>query len=501
MDNLISTLSFLHFLLLMLSHFRATFSANYASICAQTPYPKLCHSLVTATATTKETLDEDFFELHYMSMKMSLARAENVHTHILQMDLTTSNELAKAAWTDCLELYKDTIYLLNMSLNSDVTMFHDTQTWLSAAIANQQTCRNGFHDFNLSVNHLDAFPYLNLFKSLSNSLAINKARVRVSSSAGYSTDDDDHFPNWFTNNGRRLMDSSIKADAVVARDGSGDYTSISEAIRGMVKVRKTRKWYVIYVKRGVYEESVQVKRSMRNLMVVGDGVGETIVTAGNSVGDGFTTFRSATFGVSGDGFIARGVTFRNTAGPGKHQGVALRSSSDFSVFYGCSFEGYQDTLYVHSRRQFYRDCHISGTVDFIFGDAAVVFQGCDIRLRRPLPGQTNTVTAQARKDPNENTGFVRPWICDRRCCGPRAGPRRGSELPRPAVASVLADGGDEVRDRQCDSAGGVDPLGRRRSRGSKKCLLCRIYEFGERRESGGEGEIAGVSCDQDDGGG
>lgn len=106
----------------------------------------------------------------------------------------------------------------------------------------------------------------------------------------------------------------------------------------------------------------------------------------------------------GDGFIARDITFRNTAGAKNQQAVALRSGSDLSVFYKCSFEGYQDTLYVHSERQFYRECDIYGTVDFIFGNAAVVFQNCNIYPRNP-PNKTNTITAQARTDPNQNTGI------------------------------------------------------------------------------------------------
>lgn len=77
--------------------------------------------------------------------------------------------------------------------------------------------------------------------------------------------------------------------------------------------------------------------------------------------------------VVGDGFITQDITFRNTAGATNHQAVALRSGSDLSVFYRCSFEGYQDTLYVYSDRQFYRECDIYVTVDFIFGDATVVF--------------------------------------------------------------------------------------------------------------------------------
>jgi pectinesterase len=109
--------------------------------------------------------------------------------------------------------------------------------------------------------------------------------------------------------------------------------------------------------------------------------------------------------VNGKGFIAQDMTFENTAGPAKHQAVALRCDSDLSVFYRCAFEGYQDTLYAHSLRQFYRDCDVYGTVDFIFGDAAVVLQNCNLYARRPDPGQKNAFTAQGREDPNQNTGI------------------------------------------------------------------------------------------------
>ncbi|XP_054782623.1 LOW QUALITY PROTEIN: probable pectinesterase/pectinesterase inhibitor 36 [Prosopis cineraria] len=110
--------------------------------------------------------------------------------------------------------------------------------------------------------------------------------------------------------------------------------------------------------------------------------------------------------VSGDGFWGRDMTIENRAGPQDHQAVAMKVSSDLSVFYRCSFRGYQDTLYVHSNRQFYRDSIISGTVDFIFGDASVVFQSCDIVLRQPMSHQPNFITAQGRDDPNEPTGIV-----------------------------------------------------------------------------------------------
>ncbi|KAI6694683.1 hypothetical protein NL676_022393 [Syzygium grande] len=104
-------------------------------------------------------------------------------------------------------------------------------------------------------------------------------------------------------------------------------------------------------------------------------------------------------------FIAMDLTFRNTAGPEKGQAVAVRNSADRSMFYRCSFEGYQDTLFTHSFKQFYRECDIYGTVDFIFGDANVVFENCNVYPRRPIKGQYNAITAQGRTNEGTDTGI------------------------------------------------------------------------------------------------
>ncbi|KAL3510541.1 hypothetical protein ACH5RR_029942 [Cinchona calisaya] len=413
MDKLV-IFAFLSFHILVAS-FGVANAAQLSSFCSQTPYPELCNSLTT---TTKSTLDQTPFNVRDAAFKFTLSQAQYIYKLISNMDVKSSfNQLGKSAWADCLELYQDTIDNLNRAISSSAnpTKLNDVQTWLSASIANHQTCQNGFIDFQLS-SQLQSFPFLvsNFSKHLSNSLAINKAAASSSLASTKQIkgrrlmSSDGLFPEWVSVADRKLLQSSGgagKADIVVAQDGSGDYKTISEALAAAKKRSGTGR-FVIYVKKGVYKENVVVTKTMKNIMFVGDGIDATIVTGSKNVQDGSTTFRSATFAATGSGFIAQDMSFENTAGPQKHQAVALRSGSDFSVFYRCSFKGYQDTLYVYAQRQFYRDCDVYGTQDFIFGDAVVVFQNCNIYLRRPLSDQKNTVTAQARTDPNENTGII-----------------------------------------------------------------------------------------------
>jgi pectinesterase len=110
--------------------------------------------------------------------------------------------------------------------------------------------------------------------------------------------------------------------------------------------------------------------------------------------------------VSGAGFLARDITFRNMAGAAKGQAVALRVNADHAALYRCGVDGHQDALYAHSFRQFYRECAVSGTVDVVFGNAAVVLQGCALLAKSPVQGQSNVITAQGRGDPNEDTGIA-----------------------------------------------------------------------------------------------
>ncbi|XP_010273802.1 PREDICTED: pectinesterase/pectinesterase inhibitor PPE8B [Nelumbo nucifera] len=293
----------------------------------------------------------------------------------------------------------------NSNDNSTGNRNSDLKAWLSAALGNQDTCLDGFEGTNSFVKGLVAGSLDTVTSLVSEVLGQIPSGGRLGRKLK-SVSEGGGFPAWMKGSDRRLLQApagGVSADAVVAQDGTGQFTSVMDAVLAAPDYSERR--YVIYVKRGVYKENVEIKKKKWNLMIVGDGMDVTIISGSRNFVDGWTTFRSATFAVSGKGFIARDITFENTAGPEKHQAVALRSDSDLSAYYRCAIKGYQDTLYAHSLRQFYRECRISGTVDFIFGNGAVVIQNCQILAKKGLPNQKNTITAQGRKDPNQNTGF------------------------------------------------------------------------------------------------
>ncbi|GAB2294124.1 hypothetical protein Dimus_028343 [Dionaea muscipula] len=390
--------------------------------CNETPYPDTCKHYLGGYESGLATMQKSDFQK--TGLRMAMNSAVVAHAHSQGLGPSCRNKREKAALVDCVSLLEDTVFQLNKT-QVECTGF-DQQTWLSAALTNIETCKTGYVDFGViadDVLHLMFQFNNNVSKLISNSLAfngkynINNLNSNSNSNSNHNnknkkammtTTFEDGFPTWVSRHDRKLLQSSTaaasSADLVVAQDGSGNYKTIGEALTAAGS-RNGNGRFVIHVKAGVYTENFLSTKS-NNIMLVGDGLANTIITGSKSVGGGTTTFRSATFVTTGDGFIAQGITFRNAAGPAKHQAVALRSGSDLSVFYECGFEGYQDTLYTYSQRQFFKNCNIYGTVDFIFGDAAVVFQGCNIYVRRPLASQKNTVTAQGRTDPNENTGIV-----------------------------------------------------------------------------------------------
>ncbi|GAA0141270.1 esterase [Lithospermum erythrorhizon] len=367
--------------------------------CDQTPFPDQCkHFIINNPHHFDLNKKSDFRRI---VIEIALEHAKHVDTFIKGLGSECRNKNESAAWSDCLKLYQSTINQLNKTIDPNTNCTEDdTQTWLSSALTNLETCRTGFIELGVIDHVLPLISNNNISQLICNTLALKNGST-TTMKQNYK----EGFPTWLPPGDRRklLQATPITPNAVVAQDGSGNYRTIKAALDAAA-ARSGEGRYVIHIKGGVYQENLEIE--MNNIMLVGDGLRYTIITGSRSVGGGSTTFNSGTVIVTGDGFIAQGITFRNTAGPENHQAVALRSSADLSVFYRCGFEGYQDTLYVHSQRQFYKECYIYGTVDFIFGNSAVVLQNCMIFARRPMDNQKNVVTAQGRTDPNQNTGIV-----------------------------------------------------------------------------------------------
>ncbi|GLJ10951.1 hypothetical protein SUGI_0138680 [Cryptomeria japonica] len=397
-----------------------TSSKLMTAVCNVTLYPEKCISSLSSYPGSSKL---GFKDLVDAAMVVALREAQKVLPLVSNLTQQITDPVEQQALNDCEELIDKTIDQLNSS-NDDLKNFNfnsltdpsgDARTWLSAALTNLDTCVEGLANTSSSQAKAQMQSMVqNLTELTSNCLAIISnianllGKFKISFTTRRLLTDNlypvtNGFPAWVSAKDRRLLQSEVTSNVIVAQDGSGNYKTIQEAVDAAPDNSKVR--YIIMVKEGIYQEYVKVNKRKTMLMLVGDGMEKTIVTGSKSFVGGTPTYSTATFAVDGAEFIAKDIQFRNNAGPSNHQAVALRVASDKSLFLSCNISAYQDTLYTLSQRQFYKNCDISGTVDFIFGNAAVVFQNCTISARVPSASQKNTITAQGRTDPNQNTGI------------------------------------------------------------------------------------------------
>ena len=301
--------------------------AAAAAHCDGTLYPDVCLStLADIPDLHKKPLPDVICAAVNRTEDVVAATASNCSSYLRERSLTARDRLALS---DCLELLStsmDELQATVADLESPaatggggsassssavgarrVTMDH-VMTVLSAAITNQYTCLDGFAYQNGGRVRRYIEPTLHhVSRMVSNSLAMAKKLPGATPSPpspaaarhpfmGYGQMVKG-FPRWVRPGDRRLLQapaSGIAADAVVAQDGSGNYTTVSAAVAAAPTNSKRR--YVIYIKAGAYMENVEVGKKHVNLMFVGDGIGKTVIKASRNVVDGSTTFRSATVG-------------------------------------------------------------------------------------------------------------------------------------------------------------------------------------------------------------
>ncbi|KAF8711336.1 hypothetical protein HU200_029364 [Digitaria exilis] len=331
----------------------STPTMNVSAISLSTPYPTACETALSSPASRSTTTKDPFAA----SVQFAMARATSART--LARNLSTVVSSSSSGMEDCAELLDISLGQLGDALAGAAADVDGVTTWLSAALTNQATCIDSLAAGEPDRARRDAVrtkvAELTQFIATALALHVNKLKANRSGDAGKqsagavtpTTSTTTMFPSWVSQHDKKLLESSmggtsgdVAIDAVVAVDGSGTLG---------LSTRRSQRWW----RRTAVEEEEE-----------GGRLGAAM----------------------GSGFIAKGLIIINSAGPRKGQAVALRVGGDLSVVYQCAIQAYQDTLYVHSNRQFYGEDDIAGTVDFIFGNSAVVIQNCDIQARRPSPG-------------------------------------------------------------------------------------------------------------------
>lgn len=175
---------------------------------------------------------------------------------------------------------------------------------------------------------------------------------------------------------------------VVAQDGSGNYKTIQAALDAAPSNNKNP--ITIYLKKGIYKEVITVDATKNFISLIGEDKIKTIITFNNHAGSKFpngdtvNTWTSATAFIYGNDFNAQNLTFENNAGFTAGQAVGLRVEGNRASFVNCRVIGFQDVLFLSGSgvKQFFKDCYIEGTTDFIFGAATAVFKNCDIHSKK-----------------------------------------------------------------------------------------------------------------------
>ncbi|MEL1240918.1 pectinesterase family protein [Flavobacterium flavipallidum] len=191
----------------------------------------------------------------------------------------------------------------------------------------------------------------------------------------------------------------------VAKDGSGDFNTVQTAIDAANTEKGT---VLIYIKKGIYKEKLVIPSSKKGLQLIGEDKDKTIITNDDYSGKpnpetkrNFGTSDSYTLLVRADDVRIENVTIENSWCE-KGQAVSLCAKGERFIIKNSRILGCQDTLLTDGDGyyQYYENCYIEGTTDFIFGPAVAVFQDCIIKSK------INSYITAASTPENQEFGYV-----------------------------------------------------------------------------------------------
>lgn len=192
-----------------------------------------------------------------------------------------------------------------------------------------------------------------------------------------------------------------KTEMTVDRNGTGDFRNIQEAINS-VRTADPRGKITIFIKNGVYKEKLIIPPHITNIRLIGEDRNTTIINYDDHANiNKMGTFKTYTFLLSGNDITLENLTIENSSAE-LGQAVALHIEGDRVILRNCRLLGHQDTLYAgrDGARQYFENCYIEGTTDFIFGPSTAWFEKCTIHCKR------NSYITAANTPENIRYGYI-----------------------------------------------------------------------------------------------
>lgn len=285
----------------------STSSKAVQTICQPTDYRETCESSLSSAAgntSDPKELIKAGFQVAVDQLKAAMKNS------------STLKELAKdprsnQALENCEELMDYAIDDLQESFTKlgafDVTKLdefvEDLKVWLGGAVTYEQTCLDGFENTTGDAGERMKSILKTAQELTSNGLAMVTEIYNILMSSNINVPAPQHrrllteeeTPSWVNERKRKLLaatPANIKADVVVAKDGSGKYKTVNEALNDIPKNSNTT--FVIYIKEGVYAETVILDKSKTHVMMIGDGPTKSVITGNRNFVDGIQTFKTAT---------------------------------------------------------------------------------------------------------------------------------------------------------------------------------------------------------------
>lgn len=245
-------------------------SKSVQMICASTDYRQTCESSLSKAVNSSS--DNDPKAILHAAVSVVVDEVGKAFAHSRLLD--SNNSRVKSAVQDCLTLFDDCKYDLKRSLESIIAhaatdhlskRSHDLETWLSAVISFEEACVDGFPEGELkakmkaamkkarelSSNAVAIIGQVSSFLSMLDIPGLSGRRRRLltaqkepalaAAAAGLK---EDGLPQWMSSTERRVLKShhklKVKPNATVAKDGTGDFATISAALDAMPSEYKGR---------------------------------------------------------------------------------------------------------------------------------------------------------------------------------------------------------------------------------------------------------------------